>query len=59
MSFVLQSPVQAPAQTLKITKVKEHIGAIVTGIDLAQPANPSTPRYRKNSTMRWWRTWCW
>jgi taurine dioxygenase len=26
-----------PAQSMKIAKVKEHIGAIVTGIDLAQP----------------------
>ena len=30
---------QAHAQTMKITKVKEHIGAIVTGIDLAQPVD--------------------
>jgi len=33
---------QAPAQSLKITKVKEHIGAIVTGIDLAQPVDAAT-----------------
>ncbi len=26
-----------PTQVLKIEKVKEHIGAIITGIDLAQP----------------------
>lgn len=38
MSAVLQ----APAQTMKITKVKEHIGAIVTGIDLAQPVDEAT-----------------
>jgi hypothetical protein len=28
---------RVPTQAMKITKVKEHIGAIVTGIDLAQP----------------------
>ena len=33
MSAVLQ---EAP-QTMKVTKVKEHIGAIITGVDLAQP----------------------
>ncbi len=38
MSAVLQ---EAP-QTLTITKVKEHIGAIVTGIDLAQPIDAAT-----------------
>jgi alpha-ketoglutarate-dependent taurine dioxygenase len=31
-----------PTQTMKITKVKEHIGAIVTGIDLAQPIDAAT-----------------
>src|SRR5262245_63581278 len=31
-----------PAQALKIDKVKEHIGAIVTGIDLAQPIDGAT-----------------
>lgn len=30
------------AQTLKIEKVKEHIGAIVTSIDLAQPIDGAT-----------------
>ncbi len=31
-----------PAQSMKIAKVKEHIGAIVTGIDLAQPIDAAT-----------------
>ena len=31
-----------PAQVLKIEKVKEQIGAIVTGIDLAQPIDAAT-----------------
>jgi taurine dioxygenase len=31
-----------PAQALKIEKVKEHIGAIVTGIDLARPIDGAT-----------------
>ena len=35
---------QAPAQTMKFTKVKEHIGAIVTGVDLAQPIDASTQK---------------
>ena len=43
MSAVLNTQQQAPVpnslQNLKITKVKEHIGAIVTGIDLAQPVD--------------------
>ena len=30
------------SQTMQITKVKEHIGAIVTGIDLAQPVDAAT-----------------
>jgi taurine dioxygenase len=33
-----------PAQTIKIAKVKEHIGAIVTGIDLAQPVDTATQK---------------
>jgi alpha-ketoglutarate-dependent taurine dioxygenase len=33
---------QAPTQTMKFTRVKEHIGAIVTGIDLAQPIDAAT-----------------
>src|SRR5262245_36436266 len=31
-----------PAQAMKIEKVKEHIGAIVTGLDLAQPIDGAT-----------------
>src|SRR5258707_1010957 len=31
-----------PAQSMKIAKVKEHIGAIVTGIDLAHPTDAAT-----------------
>lgn len=31
-----------PTQVLKIEKVKEHIGAIVTGIDLARPVDAAT-----------------
>jgi taurine dioxygenase len=38
MSAVLQ----ATPQALRITKVKEHIGAIVTGVDLAQPIDEAT-----------------
>ena len=38
MSAVLEPT----ASTMKITKVKEHIGAIVTGIDLAQPVDAET-----------------
>src|ERR1700753_359677 len=33
-----------PTQTIKIEKVKEHIGAIVTGIDLAQPIDAATQK---------------
>jgi alpha-ketoglutarate-dependent taurine dioxygenase len=33
-----------PTRTVKITKVKEHIGAIVTGIDLAQPIDAATQK---------------
>ena len=32
----------APAQAMHIAKVKEHIGAIVTGIDLARPIDTAT-----------------
>ena len=32
------------AQSMKIAQVKEQIGAIVTGIDLAQPIDVATPR---------------
>ena len=38
MSAVLQSS----AQNMKITRVKEHIGAIITGVDLAQPLDAKT-----------------
>src|ERR1044071_3854173 len=31
-----------PTRDMKIVKVKEHIGAIVTGIDLAQPIDSAT-----------------
>ena len=33
-----------PTQGMKIEKVKEHIGAIVTGIDLAQPIDAATQK---------------
>ena len=33
-----------PTQDMKIAKVKEHIGAIVTGIDLAQPIDAATQK---------------
>src|SRR5579862_543687 len=33
-----------PAPAMKIAKVKEHIGAIVTGIDLAQPIDGATQK---------------
>ena len=39
MSAVLEAK---PAQTMKVAKVKPHIGAIVTGIDLAQPLDAAT-----------------
>jgi len=32
------------AQAMKIEKVKEHIGAIVTGIDLAHPIDGATQK---------------
>jgi alpha-ketoglutarate-dependent taurine dioxygenase len=35
---------QAPTQTMKVAKIKEHIGAIVTGIDLAQPIDVHTQK---------------
>ena len=38
MSAVLEPT----TSTMKITKVKEHIGAIVTGIDLSQPVDAET-----------------
>src|SRR5262249_37945768 len=33
---------RSPTQVLRIEKVKEHIGAIVTGVDLAQPLDAAT-----------------
>ena len=39
-----------PIDTMKITKVKEHIGAIVTGIDLAEPIDTATLR-RSSTTL--------
>ena len=45
-----------PTQTMQIAKVKEHIGAIVTGIDLAQPIDAAT---QKSSTTLPSRTWSW
>ena len=40
----MSAVMQAAAPTMKITKVKEHIGAIVTGIDLSQPVGPETQK---------------
>src|SRR5690348_3394373 len=36
------APSTIPTQDMKIAKLKEHIGAIVTGIDLAQPIDSAT-----------------
>ena len=41
MSAVLEA---RPAQAMKVTKVKPLIGAIVTGIDLAQPLDAATKK---------------
>src|ERR1043166_2284340 len=38
----MSAVMQKAEQSLTITKVKEHIGAIVTGIDLAQPVDAQT-----------------
>src|SRR3977135_2633977 len=35
---------KTPTQAMKIEKVKEHIGAIVTGVDLAQPIDGATQK---------------
>ena len=43
-----------PAQSVKIAKVKKQIGAIVTGINLAQP---TTPRRVRNFTTLSSKTW--
>src|SRR5215831_11230103 len=39
---VMSAVLEPTASTMKITKVKEHIGAIVTGLDLSQPADAET-----------------
>ena len=38
----MSAVMQAADQTLRITKVKEHIGAILTGVDLAKPVDEAT-----------------
>src|SRR6185436_12984427 len=38
----MSAVMQKAEQSLKITKVKEHIGAIVTGVDLARPVDAAT-----------------
>jgi taurine dioxygenase len=38
----MSAVMQASSQTMRVTKVKEHIGAIVTGVDLAQPIDEAT-----------------
>lgn len=40
-----------PAQTMRITKVKEHIGAIITGIDLARPVDAATRRQLQDAAV--------
>ena len=40
----MSAVMKAAAQTLKISKVKEHIGAIVTGVDLAGPIDAATKK---------------
>ena len=40
----MSAVMQQTAQNMKVTKVKEHIGAIVTGIDLAQPLDAATKK---------------
>ena len=40
----MSAVMQAAPQTMKITKVKEHIGAIVTGIDLSEPVDAATQK---------------
>jgi taurine dioxygenase len=40
----MSAVMQPAAQTYTITKVKEHIGAIVTGIDLAKPVDAATQK---------------
>jgi alpha-ketoglutarate-dependent taurine dioxygenase len=38
----MSAVMQASVQDMKVTKVKEHIGAIITGVDLAQPLDAQT-----------------
>jgi taurine dioxygenase len=40
----MSAVMQAAAQTMKIAKVKEHIGAIVSGIDLSEPVDATTQK---------------
>jgi alpha-ketoglutarate-dependent taurine dioxygenase len=40
-----------PTQTMKIEKAKEHIGAIVTGIDLAHPIDSATQKKLYNAVV--------
>ena len=40
-----------PAQSMTIAKVKEHIGAIVTGIDLARPVDAATQKQLYNAAV--------
>src|SRR5512134_1578473 len=40
----MSAVMQAPAQSMQINKVKDHIGAIVTGIDLAKPVDAATQK---------------
>jgi alpha-ketoglutarate-dependent taurine dioxygenase len=42
--YAMSAVMQPAASTMKITKVKEHIGAIVTGIDLSQPIDHATQK---------------
>src|SRR5262245_47244978 len=40
----MSAVMQAATQNMQVTKVKEHIGAIVTGIDLAKPLDAATKK---------------
>jgi taurine dioxygenase len=40
----MSAVMQAAAQTMRIARVKEHIGAIVTGVDLARPVDAATQK---------------
>src|SRR5690606_10111692 len=41
---IMSAVMHAAAKTMHIAKVKEHIGAIVTGIDLAKPVDAATQK---------------